>query len=237
MLEQKIKQICNNDDYEIGFASLSGLLNQKWSKYKYGISLIRKLDGNIIDKIKNGPTIEYYNLYNDINVELNNKADEIVKLLKENDIDAIAIKATVEDKELDDDYNKTLQYSLSHKMVATQAGLGWIGKTDLFISHRFGPRIRLASILTSSKEFEPGKPINKSECGNCDLCVKNCPAKAATGLSWNSTIDRDSFYNPFKCREFAREISANNIHKEISLCGICVSVCPKGKENCNKDNF
>ena len=27
-----------------------------------------------------------------------------------------------------------LRYDISHKMVATRAGLGWIGKTDLFVS-------------------------------------------------------------------------------------------------------
>jgi len=36
-------------------------------------------------------------------------------------------------------YLEKLTYDLSHKMVATRAGLGWIGKTDLFISEAFGP--------------------------------------------------------------------------------------------------
>ena len=42
---------------------------------------------------------------------------------------------------------------ISHKMVATRAGLGWIGKADLFISSRFGPRLRLVSILINKKPF------------------------------------------------------------------------------------
>ena len=229
-LMKKIRQICSDDVYEIGFASLSGLLHPKWAKYNYGISLIRKLDSQIIDKIKSGPTIEYYNLYNEINFELNKKTEEIVKILQENDIDSVAIKATVEDKDLDDNFKKTLRYSFSHKMVATQAGLGWIGKTDLLISKRFGPGIRLASILTISNIFKTGTPINESECGSCDLCVKKCPVKAATDMTWTSSIDRDNFYNPFKCGDFAKKISADNIQKEISLCGICISVCPKGKK-------
>ena len=232
-LVNEIKQICNTDKYEIGFAKLTGLLNPNWNKYSYGISLIRKLDNSIIDKIINGPTIEYYHHYNDINDELNQKTDEILSLLKSNNIDAVAIKATVEDKALDDDYRRTLRYPFSHKLVATQAGLGWIGKTDLLITDRFGPRLRLASILISSSISEIGKPINESFCGKCNLCVINCPAQAATGRLWNSNIDRDEFYSPFKCRQYCRKISEERIEKEISLCGICISVCPKGEKSKN----
>jgi len=157
------------------------------------------------------------------------KIDVICKLLKNYNIEAYPIKATVEDSELDDTYKKTLRYFFSHKMVATRSGIGWIGKTDLLITSRFGPRVRLASILMTSSITDIGNPINASQCGNCNICVDNCPAQAATGKSWTIEIDRNEFYNPFKCREFCRQISADKIKKEISLCGICISVCPKGK--------
>jgi len=59
----EIKQICPQEYYEIGYDSLSGLLNPEYSKYKYGISLARKLDGQIINQISNGSTDLYYALY------------------------------------------------------------------------------------------------------------------------------------------------------------------------------
>ena len=225
----EIKQICDPDKYEIGFAQLSGLLHPKWDEYSYGISLIRKLDDSIIDNIKNGPTMEYHHHYNDINNELDKKTVEIISLLKINSIRAVKVKPTVEESDLDGNYKRTLRYPFSHKMVATRAGLGWIGKTDLLVTDRFGPRIRLASVLVSSRISVTGKPINESLCGECNLCVINCPAQAATGKLWNDTIDRDEFYDPFRCRNFCRKISEEEIRKEISLCGICISVCPKGK--------
>ncbi|MCX7667326.1 MAG: 4Fe-4S dicluster domain-containing protein [Atribacterota bacterium] len=224
-----IRKICPEDLYEIGFASLAGLLQGTWSEYPYGISVVRKLESGIIDKIENGPTVEYYNLYNVVNDELNRKSNEIVSLCQKHGIRALAIKATVDEQELDEEYERTLRYPFSHKMVATRAGIGWIGKTDLLVTYRFGPRVRLASVLTAKAIAEPGEPVNKSYCGDCDLCVQSCPAQAATGAPWEVTIDRDRFYNPFACRKFAREISAKNIQKEISLCGICVAVCPVGK--------
>ncbi|MGC8778600.1 MAG: 4Fe-4S double cluster binding domain-containing protein [Candidatus Caldatribacteriaceae bacterium] len=106
-------------------------------------------------------------------------------------------------------------------------GLGWIGKTDLLITRRFGPRVRLVSVLTARPVAEPGEPVNKSYCGDCELCVRNCPARAATGVSWGVTVERDHFYNSFACRRFVREISAKNLRQEVSLCGIYVLVCPR----------
>lgn len=70
--------------------------------------------------------------------------------------------------------------------------------------------------------------MTESKCGDCNICVDSCPAQAATGQLWTVEIDRDQFYNPFKCRKFCRQILAEKIKKEISLCGIRTSVCPKG---------
>lgn len=226
----EIKQICPQEYYESGYASLSGLLKLEYSKYKYGISLARKLDDQVINQISNGPTDLYYDLYCNINNELNMKIEVISNLLKTYNIEAYPIKATVEDSELDDTYKKTLRYSFSHKLVATRSGIGWIGKTDLLVTSRFGPRVRLASILMTANISDSGVPINESQCGSCNICVNDCPAKAATGQLWTTSIDRDVFFDPFKCREYCRQISAERIKKEISLCGICISVCPKGKK-------
>lgn len=231
----KIKERVETKDIEIGFAFLDGLLNSKWQIYKYGISIARKLDDKIIDRIYSGPTIEYFHLYNNINTELNILSNEIAHFLNSNGITAKSISATVMEEELDDEYRENLRYSISHKMLATQAGLGWIGKTDLFVSSKFGPRVRLSSVLTTEKIGEIGNPINESKCGKCNICVTKCPAKAASGKLWDTSVVRDEFYDPFKCREFARSISNKNINKAISLCGICVSVCPQGRKVKKRD--
>lgn len=161
----EIKQICPQENYEIGYASLSGLLKPEYAKYKYGISLARKLDDQIIDQISNGPTDLYYDLYCNINNELNLKTELISNLLKTYHIEAYPIKATVEDGELEDIYKKTLRYPFSHKLVATRSGIGWIGKTDLLVTSRFGPRVRLASILMTANISDSGVPIDESQCG------------------------------------------------------------------------
>jgi epoxyqueuosine reductase QueG len=219
----------SDDSYEFGFAELANLLDSDYKDFQYGIAIVKKLDDEIIKRIEEGPTLEYYNHYCNINRELNDKVNIISNKLQSKGIKSLGIKSTYEDNELDDKYFKTLRLNFSHKMVATRAGLGWIGKTDLFISKKFGPRVRLASVLINKRVKSRFKSINHSFCGSCSVCVDTCPAKAANGRLWSINIDRDEFFDPFKCRENCIRLSKERIGKNISLCGICVSVCPRGK--------
>lgn len=225
-----INKLCPPDIYETGYANLAGLLISEFNDYQYGISLVRKLDDNIVDEVKNGPTLDYYDLYNSINTELNEKVKIIAEDLKGIGIKALPIKATLHDAEIDKESRETLRSKLSHKMCATQSGLGWIGKTDLFISKRFGPRVRLASVLTNIPLTSEHPPFTKSRCGNCNICVEACPADAANGRLWKAGIDRGDFYDAFKCRAYCRMISKKNLDKDISICGICVAACPIGQK-------
>jgi epoxyqueuosine reductase len=229
-IQNILKKLCPDDIYETGFADLNGLLNFEFKDHHYGITIIRKLDNDIIDKINKGPTEEYYGLYHSINNELNEKVNTISEQLHNLNIKALPINATVHDKDMDKKYKEKLRFKISHKMVATHSGLGWIGKTDLFISKKFGPRVRLASVLIDTPVEPLSSPINESLCGECSVCTKACPAGAANGKLWNINLDRNEFYDPFKCREYCRKISKINLGKEISICGICMSVCPKGKK-------
>jgi len=100
-----------------------------------------------------------------------------------------------------------LRFDFSHKMAATRAGLGWIGKTALFISEKYGPRARLATVLTDFPVSVCANPIEESKCTDCDLCVRICPAQAANGPAWNINIDRNDFFDPFACLKSARIIA------------------------------
>ena len=76
-------------------------------------------------------------------------------------------------------------YSLfNHKMAATSAGLGWIGKNGLLISIDHGPRLSLATVLTDAP-LRPDVPIEHCLCGECMLCKEHCPSQAITGAAWS----------------------------------------------------
>jgi epoxyqueuosine reductase QueG len=219
------------ENYIFGFADLTGLLQNKFIGFNYGISIGRKLDYKIVDKVNNGPTPEYYSHYRQINKDLSLLTKKISDDLNKNDIETLKIDPTVSTSELDSVYFNTLRTDLSHKMVATRAGLGWIGKTDLFISKEFGPRLRLVSILLKTPVKPKLKPVDMSRCGNCSICVDICPAKAANGKLWDITVDREAFYDPWKCRNQCAEFGMNRLGLDVRICGICVAACPIGQKN------
>ena len=228
--EPEIKTILNHHlqpeiDFIYGFADLSGLIDPKFGDFTYGISIGKRLDNLIVDKVVTGPTLEYFSHYRAMNEELSRIAHRVSLDMNSAGMPTINISPSVTTEELNTTYNATLRTDLSHKMVATRAGLGWIGKTALFISRKFGPRLRLVTILTSHPLPVSEKSIDKSRCGDCNLCVEACPAEAATGQLWDITIDRDQFFDAQKCRQKCKEFG-DQLNQDIRICGICVAVCP-----------
>jgi epoxyqueuosine reductase QueG len=218
------------ENHIYGFSDLTGLLQKKFVGFNFGISIGRKLDYGIVDKIINDPTPEYYSHYRQINKELSLLTHRISEDLNNNDIETLVIEPSVSTSELDSIYFKTLRTDLSHKMVATRAGLGWIGKTDLFISKEFGPRLRLVSILLKTPLRSKSKPVDISHCGTCNICVEFCPAKAANGKLWDVTVDREEFFDPWKCRNQCAEFGRTKLGMDVRICGICVAACPIGQK-------
>jgi epoxyqueuosine reductase len=222
--------LLSSENYIYGFADLTGLLDEQFRGFNYGISVGRILDYEIVDTIINGPTKEYYAHYRKINQELKQLTIEISKDLNVNGIESLNIEPTASVSDIDTKYSAFLRTELSHKMVATRAGLGWIGKTDLFISKESGPRLRLVSILLKTPLIPKSKPINKSRCGKCNICVDICPAKTANGLLWNITVKREEFFDAWKCRKQCAEFGRTKLGEDARVCGICVAACPVGQK-------
>lgn len=125
-------------------------------------------------------------------------------------------------------------YSLfNHKMAATSAGLGWIGKNGLLISPDYGPRLSLATVLTDAP-LRPDGPMEHSLCGDCTLCLDYCPSHAITGAEWSRA-------NPFT--ELVR-LGACRSHKANKRamegkpnCGLCINICPYGRQKAEKESL
>jgi epoxyqueuosine reductase len=119
---------------------------------------------------------------------------------------------------------KTLEGIFSHKLAAHLAGLGWIGKSCLLLTERFGPRARFVSVLTDAP-LETGAPYEKP-CGKCHACVDACPVKAFTGVEFHSADPREIRFDVHQCGEYRLN----------HACGRCVSSCPVGKRQFRKRN-
>ena len=119
-------------------------------------------------------------------------------------------------------------YSLfNHKMAATSAGLGWIGKNGLLISPRYGPRLSLATVLTDAR-LRPDVPIERCLCGECMLCIEHCPSKAITGSEWSRSSPFVELVKLNACRSHK---AAKRAMDNKPNCGLCINICPYGRRN------
>lgn len=211
-----IKLMTGNGADLVGFADLTSLGIEEMP---FGVSVAVAVSPDIIKSIHDGPNIEYFDEYHRINRLL----DKLVSLGAEylSDLGYRAGAQTTDVVEQSEDF-RTL---LPHKTVATRAGLGWIGKCALLVTEEYGSAVRISSLITDAV-IQCGAPINTSRCGNCDICVSNCPSGAVSGKLWAVEADRDIIFDPFKCEKAARQLSADRINREITLCGKCIEACP-----------
>jgi len=115
----------------------------------------------------------------------------------------------------------------SFKFAAVNAGLGWIGKNDVVITEKYGPRVRLSAILIN--EILPfGQPITKSKCSDsCSKCVVACPYGALYGAKWDIEKHRNEIMNYKLCNQ-KRSLYIEK-HGRKNACGLCMVACPYGK--------
>lgn len=148
------------------------------------------------------------------------KITEIEAVLKENEV-KYYIPPVAQKNETD------LLAEFSFKFAAVNAGLGWIGKNDVLITERYGPRVRLSAVLIDH-EFPCGTPVTESKCGDCHLCVDVCPYKALSGETWNINSRRNDIIDYQLCNE-KRSFFIQKLGRKSS-CGLCLVVCPYGTE-------
>ena len=107
--------------------------------------------------------------------------------------------------------SRFLEGLLSYKHVAELAGMGRIGWHSMLITEQFGPRVRLACVVTEAP-FESSLQAAEASCNGCGACVESCPAKAIE-TPLNGTAYS---MNKFACRSY----------RQAGLtCSVCMKVC------------
>lgn len=208
--------LLQNGASEVGFADLSGIVTGKMIS---GVSILVKIPKDVVKSIDKGPNEAYYQQYNILNSKLNQLAELGAGFIKSRGHEAIAQTATSIAR------FGNYRTKLPHKTVATTAGLGWIGKSALFVTKAYGSAIRLTSIITDMK-LDYGIPITKSICGNCHICVDACPGEALSGELWDIETDRDELFDAIKCSTKAKQLARERLGEDITICGKCIEVCP-----------
>lgn len=110
---------------------------------------------------------------------------------------------------------------LTEKLLAREAGLGWIGRQSLLITPQFGSFVVLGELILTEETDRYDTPFEESHCGSCRACVEHCPTGAVM---------------PGRGIDTARCIACHTIERkpdtEIDLdgwifgCDACQSCCP-----------
>lgn len=161
-----------------------------------------------------------------LNIYHNQIAYDIGRFLDDNGYSAVVIPHRIGN--FDPELRKSGDYmniypklfGISTRHAAVEAGLGVLGKSRLLITPRFGPRQRVAAVITDA-EFNPDKKKTKKEAEklcppSCQACIKACPGKALSneGIAWE------------KCNEV---IKPHNSMYGYSACSECMIACPTGR--------
>jgi epoxyqueuosine reductase len=184
------------------------------------IALLAGFHSDSLVDVENGPTEAYFIEYKRLNAMLNKAAVALVRHLEKLGYSAAQVEATLEEYDKVEDWGDAGIFA--HKTAATQAGLGWIGKTALFVSPILGPRVRLATVFTDL-DLPLGTPISKGRCGRCRLCIDACPVGAGRDVQWKAGIERDHIYDEKACENFG-----DNFPELDGVCGICIAACRVG---------
>lgn len=204
----------------VGVAALDTLSSSPESGMSRAISVAVALSPSVIGENRLGPTAHFYSHYKRImNTELPALAESCCGWLMARGYRSVVLPTS---GGADPD---TLRTPLSHKMIATKGGLGWIGKNGLLVTKDYGSAVMLISVLTDAP-LAPGAPIDSSQCGDCTVCVRSCPGGALKGQTWCLGTDRDQILDAQKARATARHRALHCLGVEETVCGICIAVCP-----------
>ncbi len=175
------------------------------------IAMAFHLSDRVMEDVVDGPTKLYFFHYQRVNVLLDELALKVTHFIQSRGWHALPIPAS----QIIDWENQRAH--VSHKHVALQAGLGWIGRNNLLVSPRFGSRQRLVTVLTSMP-LKTDEPLTWG-CDDCRACLSSCPSQSIKEKP--EDFDHIGCYHQIKALVKAAGISQN-------ICGLCVKAC-RGK--------
>lgn len=173
-----------------------------------GIAYPERVIDCIDVRLSDGTVDRYaWNVYAREYHKLNRFLNDISKGLADL-FDGVFIPATVEGiavKSVEEFYEKTV----SHRVVAEYAGLGWRGKNELIVNERFSCALRFASVIVNLP-LTHGRKVRLT-CGECEACLEAC--------SFLRNKDRLENYRE-SCRKYIVQLAL-----EGGVCGKCIKAC------------
>ncbi len=200
---------------DVGFAKCT---DTPFRNMENAVSLVFRLSDAIVEQIREAPTHTYFQHYRTMNAYIDSVSLQLVMLLQQKGYNAAAVPASQS--------TEGLAGIFSHKKAAVRAGLGYIGKSCLFLSRQYGPRVRLGTVFTDAPIETVCLP-QKSECGSCNVCARACGAMAIRNVNYCEGMQREDIYDAKACSDYMKE-KFKHIGRG-AVCGVCMKVCPKGR--------
>jgi epoxyqueuosine reductase len=116
---------------------------------------------------------------------------------------------------------------LLEKAWAREAGIGWQGRHSIVINDKIGSFFFIG-ILVLNIDLEYDDPFSKDYCGDCRICIDQCPTGA---INENRTIDTRKCiaYLTIENRGSLPEEIIPKMGRRIFGCDKCQEVCPWNK--------
>lgn len=203
----------------IGFCDLGKSPIAKLPSLRYAVSIGVKLSDSVLKTIENAPSFMYFQHYRAANALLDTIAFRLAREIEKRGGESFPIAASQSLGK-----NNPYRGVYPHKTAAVLSGLGFVGKSGLFLSTEYGGKVRLATVLCSLP-LQAESPIIENGCGDCTICQKACPAGAIFGEK--PTTDGERNFDADKCSRYMKE-HFQDIGRG-SVCGVCIKVCPKNK--------
>lgn len=190
--------------------------------YPTGVSIGISLPDSIVDHLPERDDVNVSCLYSRhayeiVNDRLNIASSCLSSTLNDRGYRTLPLPAA--------DHTVEGEATVSHKMIAHIAGLGWIGKSCLLVTPDRGPRVRFASVLTEAPLESVDNPIEQ-RCGGCTQCADICPTGAIKGRNYILGEARDARLDFDRCRDYFGAMSGD---RPYPVCGMCLYACPYGK--------
>lgn len=211
----------------VGFSALKDKSSPDFPALRFAVTIVRRLSDTVVETIDGKPSIQYFHHYRITNTKLDLLALDAVDFIEAHGFSALPIAASQSTNTDKEAYRGIFQ----HKTAAVLAGLGFIGKSGLFITKEYGSKVRLATVLTDMPLIPSGSVISEG-CGACEICKNACPAGAITGNNYVYGAPRDTILDAGRCSAHMKT------YKDIgrgAVCGICMRVCPYNRRKHRSD--
>lgn len=113
---------------------------------------------------------------------------------------------------------------LLERVLAVQAGLGWIGKNGLLINRKLGSFFFIGELVIDLT-LEYDRPLPKGYCGSCSRCQDACPTNAIVSpycLDARSCLSYLTIERKGDIPEKFKPMLSNRVFG----CDICQDICP-----------